>query len=59
MFQNIQAPNLKPRNWMKMKIYGVRLEAFFFWNIFGPKYDRILGVFRVYMFFKSGSEEAV
>jgi hypothetical protein len=31
-----------------MKIYGVRLGACIFWNIFGPKYDRILGVFRVY-----------
>jgi hypothetical protein len=28
-----------------MKIYGVRLGACIFWNIFGPKYNRILGVF--------------
>jgi hypothetical protein len=33
-----------------MKTYGVRLEACIFWNIFGPKYNRILGVFRVYFF---------
>jgi hypothetical protein len=33
-----------------MKIYGVRLGVCIFWNIFGPKYDRILGVFRVYVF---------
>jgi hypothetical protein len=28
----------------------LRLGACIFWNIFGPKYDRILGVYRVYVF---------
>jgi hypothetical protein len=41
---------LIPNHEITMKIYGVRLEARIFWNIFGPKYDRILGEFRVYFF---------
>jgi hypothetical protein len=32
------------------KLHGVRLGACIFWNIFGPKNDRILSVFRVYFF---------
>ncbi len=50
MFQKIQAPNLKPRNNNENLWCVSMVWACIFWNIFSPKYDRILGVFRVYVF---------
>jgi hypothetical protein len=50
MFQKIQAHTIDTHHRFSLLFRGLRLGACIFWNISGPKYDRILGVNRVYVF---------